>query len=46
MDPKNKMRKRRAMEERMVMQARRRRKFDDLAIAVEMTMRVLCTMMW
>jgi len=39
MDPKNTMRKRSAVEERMVMQARlRRNKFDQLAIAVEMKM--------
>jgi hypothetical protein len=46
MDPKNKMRKRSAMEERMVMQGRRRRnKFDELAIVVEMKMLGLCTVM-
>ena len=43
MDPKNTMRKRSAVEERMVMQARRRRnKFDGLAIVVGMKMLLLC----
>jgi len=43
MDPKNTMRRRNAVEERMVMQARRRRnKFDGLAIVVGMKMLLLC----